>query len=210
MAIKINLQQTDEELFCSSKWWGDPDLPADMEYPTVPVQDEDGPMDYPLTFVCQIDCADIAPYDPEGLLPHEGMFYVFAAIDEYLDLDAPYHNGLGEWGRKMLVVKYTKAINFETFRSVILVDDEDNPLTQAALKMTFSSCGDYEDGTKLLGKPFFEDVLRENPGHVNFLQVDSDTAGLRFYDGGMLNLLYTAEDFDAGRWKRVKAWMTSL
>ena len=28
MAIKINLEQTETELFCCSKWWGDPDLPA--------------------------------------------------------------------------------------------------------------------------------------------------------------------------------------
>ena len=31
MAIKINLEATENELFCSSKWWGDPDMPADME-----------------------------------------------------------------------------------------------------------------------------------------------------------------------------------
>ena len=40
MAIKINLQETETELFCSSKWWGDPDLPADMEYPTIQVTEE--------------------------------------------------------------------------------------------------------------------------------------------------------------------------
>ncbi len=83
--IKIHLQESEANLFCSSKWWGDPDLPADMEYPTVEVTDEDGTYDYPLTFVCQIDCEDIAPLDTEGLLPHQGMFYVFAGLDEYLD-----------------------------------------------------------------------------------------------------------------------------
>jgi len=149
MAIRIHLQETETELFCSSKWWGDPDLPADMEYPTVEVTDEDGTYPYPLTFLCQIDCEDIAPLDPEGRLPHQGMFYVFAAIDEYLDYDAPYHNGLGQWDRKMVVVKYTKAINFETFRSAILVDDEDQPLTQKALKMTFEACEDNADGTDM-------------------------------------------------------------
>ena len=209
MAIKINLQETQTELFCCSKWWGDPDLPADMEYPTVEVTDEDGTYDYPLTFVCQIDCEDIARYDPEGKLPHQGMFYVFAAIDEYLDYGAPYHNGLGEWPKKMVVVKYTKAINFETFRSAILVDDEDQPLSQPALKMTFEPCEDQADCTKLLGTPFFEEVLQEMPLCENFLQIDSDTAGLRFYDGGMLNLLYKATDRAAGKWKLIKAYMSS-
>ena len=209
MAIRIKLQPSEAELFCSSKWWGDPDLPADMDYPTVPVTDEEGTYDYPLTFLCQIDCEDIAPFDPEEKLPHQGMFYVFAGIDEYLDeFDSPFHNGPGEWPRKMVVVKYTKAINFETFRSAILVDDEDQPLTQPALKMTFEICPDNAEGTRLLGVPCSGEVLRERPGYVNFLQIDSDTAGLRFDGSGMLNLLYTGDDFAAGKWKRVHGYLT--
>ena len=209
MAIKINLEQTESNLFCSSKWWGDPDLPADMEYPTAPAEEDGETFDYPLTFICQIDCEDIAPFDPEGRLPHQGMFYIFAGLDEYLDMDSPWHNGLGEWARKQVVVKYTKAINMETFRSAILVDDQDQPLTQPALKMTFEACEDYADCTKLLGFPFFEEVRQEMEGYVNFLQIDSDTAGLRFYDEGMLNLLYKNADFSAGKWKLVKGYMTS-
>ena len=164
MAIKINLQETEQELFCCSKWWGDPDLPADMEYPLAKAEEDGEEFDYPLTFVCQIDCADIAPFDPEGRLPHEGMFYVFAGLDEYLGFDSPWHNGIGEWPRKQVVVKYTKAVNMETFRSAILVDDEDQPLTQKALKMTFEACPDNDDCTKLLGIPFFEEVRQEMEG----------------------------------------------
>ena len=210
MAIKINLQSVDTELFCCSKWWGDPDLPADMEYPTAKAEEEGETFDYPLTFLCQIDCADIAPFDPEGKLPHEGMFYIFAGVDEYLDYDSPFHNPLGVWDKKQVVVKYTKTINFETFRSAILVDDEDNPLTEPPLKMTFEACEDYTDCTKLLGMPFFEEVRQEMEGYVNFLQIDSDTAGLRFYDEGMLNLLYKKADLEAGKWKLVKGYLSSL
>lgn len=209
MAIKINLQETEQELFCCSKWWGDPDLPFDMEYPLAKASEDGEEFDYPLTFVCQIDCEDIAPFDPEGRLPHQGMFYIFAGLDEYLDLDSPWHNGLGEWPRKQVVVKYTKSINMETFRSAILVDDDDQPLTQPALKMTFEACPDNDDCTKLLGFPFFEEVLQELPGCVNFLQIDSDTAGLRFYDEGQLNLLYNEADMATGKWRLVKAYMTS-
>lgn len=198
MAVKINLQPSETELFCSSKWWGDPDLPADMEYPTAPAEDEDGPFDYPLTFLCQIDCEDIAPFDPEGLLPHHGMFYVFAGIDEFLDYESPFHNGEGEWGKKMVVVKYTKAINFETFRSAMLVDDEDQPLTQPALKMTFEACGDDAPCTRLLGTGV-DDTL------VPFLQIASGTAGLSFPGNGVLSLSYTDKDLAAGKWKLVRA-----
>ena len=202
MAIKINLQATEAELFCSSKWWGDPDLPADMEYPTVEVTDEDGTYDYPLTFVCQIDCEDLAPLDPEGRLPHQGMFYVFAGLDEYLDqFESPFHNGPGPWPRKMVAIKYTKAINFETFRSAILVDDEDQSLTQPALKMTFEPCEDGADGTCLLPGSAPEDGLE------TFLRIASGTAGLHFPDGLSLHLCYTPADWSAGKWKLVKGFL---
>jgi hypothetical protein len=202
MAIKMNLQATEAELFCSSKWWGDPDLPADMEYPTVEVTDEDGTYDYPLTFVCQIDCEDLAPLDPEGRLPHQGMFYVFAGLDEYLDqFESPFHNGPGPWPRKMVAIKYTKAINFETFRSAILVDDEDQSLTQPALKMTFEPCEDGADGTCLLPGSSPEDGLE------TFLRIASGTAGLHFPDGLSLHLCYTPADWSAGKWKLVKGFL---
>ena len=66
MAIGFKLNKTERVLFCASKWWGDPDFPEQMEYPTVTVTDEDGETyDYPLTFICQINCEDIAPFDPQ-------------------------------------------------------------------------------------------------------------------------------------------------
>ena len=200
MAIRIKLESTETELFCSSKWWGDPDLPADMEYPTALAEEDGETFDYPLTFICQIDCEDIAPFDPEGKLPHQGMFYIFAGLDEYLGYDSPWHNGPGEWARKQVVVKYTKAINFETFRAAQLVDDEDQPLTQPALKMHFEACPDDEHCTRLLGQC-------SEDGYVNFLQLASGTGGLTFPGTSVLNLLYKAADMEAGKWKIIKGFM---
>ena len=114
MAIKINLSKTDRVLFCGSKWWGDPDMPENMQYPTIEVTEDGETFDYPLTFVCQINCEDLIPHDPEGLLPHEGMLYFFAAIDEWIGYESPTHNGIGEWPKGNFVVKYAKSINFET------------------------------------------------------------------------------------------------
>ena len=31
MAIKLQLEKTERILFCASKWWGDPDMPEDMQ-----------------------------------------------------------------------------------------------------------------------------------------------------------------------------------
>ena len=149
--IPFSVQETETELFCSSKWWGDPDLPREMGYPMMTVEDDGGSFRYPLTFICQVDCEDIAPLDPENRLPHRGMLYFFAALDEYAGYESPVHNGEGPWGKGMAVVRYAAEINFETFRSSILVDDEDNALTEPALQMVFGGEGESallpEDGS---------------------------------------------------------------
>lgn len=207
----MTLQKSDRVLFCGSKWFGDPDMPENMQYPTVEVTEEGETYDYPLTFICQINCEDIAPYDKEGRLPHEGMLYFFAALDEWLGYESATHNGLGEWPKGEFVVKYAKSINFETFQSCILVDDEDQPLTDPEMEIVFSECDDAADGIKLLGVPFFEDVRQQYPDMINLLQLDeNDEIGLRFYDGGNLNLLMKESDLKFGNWKRGKAFLHSL
>ena len=193
MGIKINLERTETELFCSSKWWGDPDFPLDAEYPVFPVEEGGESYDYPLTFVCQIDCEDIAPFDPENRLPHEGMFYVFAALDAYAGYESPISNGPGEWPRGQVVVKYTKHINFETFRASILVDDDDQPLTEPALKMNFEACGEEDPGTGLLVDGAF-------------LRIADGTAGLDF-GGRSLVLRYDPLDWERGYWRRVRGFL---
>lgn len=211
MAIGITARKTERVLFCASKWWGDPDMPENMEYPTISVEEDGESYDYPLTFVCQINCEDIAPLDPEGLLPHEGMLYFFAALDEWLGYDSVCHNGLGEWPKGQFVVKYAKSINYETFRSCILVDDEDNPLTEPELEIVLSKCADTDPGHKLLGLPYFEDVRNEYPDMLNLLQLDDDEdLGMRFYDCGNVNLLIKPSDLHYGNWKKTKAFMHSL
>ena len=97
MAIRLRLNKTERILFCGSKWWGDPDMPENMQYPTMTVEEEGEKYEYPLTFICQINCEDIAKFDPEGKLPHEGMLYFFGAIDELLGYESPTPTCIGEW-----------------------------------------------------------------------------------------------------------------
>lgn len=211
MAIAIKLQKTERILFCASKWWGDPDMPEDMEYPAVQVTEDGETFDYPLTFVCQINCEDIAPYDPENKLPHEGMLYFFAALDEWLGYESPLHNGIGEWEKKTFVVKYTKSINFETFRSCIMVDEDDQPVTEPELEIIFSECEEDACGHKLLGVPFYEDVRQEYPDMLNLLQLDDDDdLCMHFYDCGTVNLMIKGSDLKFGNWKKTKAYLHSL
>ena len=203
MAIRLTVKETDRVLFCGSKWWGDPDMPEAMEYPMTE--------DYPLTFVCQINCEDIAKFDPEGKLPHEGMLYFFAALDQWLGYESPLENGIGEWPKGHFVVKYAKEINFETFRSCIMVDEDDNPITEPEREIEFSECADDADGIKLLGVPFYEEIRTEYPDMTNLLQLDEDDdLCMRFYDCGMVNLMMKQSDLKFRNWKKTKAYLHSL
>ncbi len=203
MAIRLTVKETDRVLFCGSKWWGDPDMPEAMDYPLTE--------DYPLTFVCQINCEDIAKFDPEGKLPHEGMLYFFAALDQWLGYESPLENGIGEWPKGHFVVKYAKEINFETFRSCIMVDEDDNPITEPEREIEFSECADDADGIKLLGVPFYEEIRTEYPDMTNLLQLDEDDdLCMRFYDCGMVNLMMKESDLKFRNWKKTKAYLHSL
>lgn len=204
MAIKLTLNQTERVLFCGSKWWGDPDMPENMQYPTIEVTEDGEKFDYPLTFVCQINCEDIAAFDTENKLPHEGMLYFFAAIDKWIGYDSPTTNDLGEWSKGHFVVKYAKTINFETFQSCMLVDDEDQTLTERELEIVFSECADDEKCIKLLGTPSDPAVAQKYPDLLNLLQiVRSENLDVEF--DGELNLLMKPSDLQYGNWKRTIA-----
>ena len=199
MAIKLELKKTERILFCGSKWWGDPDMPENMQYPTMQVSEDGETYDYPLTFVCQINCEDIAPFDKEGKLPSEGMLYFFAAIDDYIGYESPVQNPEGEWPKGRVAVKYAKTINFETFQTCMLVGDEDEQLTEPELEIVFSECNDDEEGIKMLCND------SENPEQQILVRIVSDAvAGIDLRDKA-LNLTMKDSDLKFGNWKRLKA-----
>ncbi len=198
MAIRLTLNKTERILFCGSKWWGDPDMPENMQYPTMEVTDEGETYDYPLTFVCQINCEDIAPYDAQGLLPHEGMLYFFAALDDYTGYESPVHNPAGEWPKGRLVVKYAKTVNFETFQTCILVGDEDEQLTEHELEIVFSECTDSEDCIRML-------CTSDTPEHLTLMHLVSDAVSGMDFGAGNLDIIIKESDLGYGNWKKAKA-----
>ena len=204
MAIKLTLNPSERVLFCASKWWGDPDMPENMQYPTIQVCEDGEVYEYPVTFICQINCEDIAPYDKEGRLPHEGMLYFFAALDKWLGYDSPTSNDMGEWTRGHFVVKYAKSINFETFQSCMLVDDQDQTLTEREMEIVFSECDDNEKCIRLLGNPSSDTVSEKYPELSNLLQITRDT-NLDLEFEGELNLLIKANDLKFCNWKKTLA-----
>lgn len=198
MAIRLSLARTERILFCGSKWWGDPDMPENMQYPTIKVTEDGETYDYPLTFVCQINCEDIAGFDPEGRLPHEGMLYFFAAIDDYTGYESPVKIGLGEWPKGHFVVKYAKSINFETFQTCMLVGDEEEQLTEPELEIVFSECSDEEEGIKMLCKA-------DQAEHVTLLRLVSDAAAGLEMENRTVDLVIKDSDLGFGNWKKAKA-----
>lgn len=185
-----------------SKWWGAPDLPKGWPYPIVPCTDDGDSWDEPLTFLCQIRCQDIAALDPEGLLPHEGMLYFFAAIDYFIGLDSPIHTPLGEWERPNVRVVY--APSCDDLEPYEMHYDDGSDVFFPPQALSFEPCDAHADGFKLLGKPYLEEVCEQYPDAVSLLQLDEEESwNLRFYDCGMLHLLISPQDLAARRWPYV-------
>ena len=208
MAIRLTLKKTERILFCGSKWWGDPDMPESMQYPTVAGFEDGETFDYPLTFICQINCEDIAALDPDNKLPHEGMLYFFAAVDKWLGYDSPTANDRGEWARGHFVVKYAKTINFETFQSCMMVGEEGESLTEPELEICFELCEDDAEGIKLLGVSSNPEVGEKYPEMLNLLQLDNNEAlAMDFGEGSVLNLLIKESDLKFGNWKKGVAYL---
>ena len=210
MAIGIHFgPASGEELFGRSKWWGFPDMPEDLDYPEVPVLEEDDEYDDPLTFICQIRCEELAPFDPKCVLPHEGMLYFFAALDYFLgNFDAALSPGMGEWEAPFFKVMYSPTCDNLHTHSVLYEDGSNACLP--AQPLSFSAVGPMDDGFRLLGRPFYEEVKEDMPGMISLLQLDGDDDwGLVFYDCGMLNFLISHADLAARRWDAVRCYLYS-
>lgn len=209
--IKITTHPVDGPLFGQSKWWGQPDMPESLEYPEITLVDDDGE-EYqdPLTFVCQLRCEELAPLDPEGLLPHEGMLWFFAALDYFLgDMDSPAYPGMGPWQQKYFRVLYSPKCDDLHTHSIVY--DDGTPVGLPAEAFTFSPCGKADDGIRLLGNPYIEEVREEMPDRISLLQIDEDDRwNLVFHDCGTLNFLITPDDLRHRRWEKVECYLFSF
>ena len=209
--IELQTHPIDTPLTGQSKWWGEPDMPEQLDWPDVTVTDEDGETyQDPLTFVCQIRCEDIAALDPEGLLPHEGMLYFFAALDYFLGtLDTPAYPGLGLWQPEYFrVLNSPSCADLHTHH---LRYPDGTPATLPAEAITFSTCCENPDGLRLLGQPYIEEVREALPGALSLLQIDGeDRWNLIFHDCGTLNFLIRSEHLQHRYWDKVVCHLFSF
>lgn len=215
MTVKISLHPAgDDKLFGQSKWWGNPELPVDMEYPHY--KGEDGE-EYPLTFICQINCSDLAIYDTP--LPKEGLLCFFARIDYYLGYDDPDVPGEGVWPADDVRVIYVAPEELPRIETKILIDEDDMPMALPCrrIEWQYSDKGREDcDGHKLLGLPFmipWDDWDAPCEGWKVLLQVDTDEADdftLRFMDDGVFYFLIAPNDLKKKCFSHVRGFMISM
>lgn len=191
MAIKIDIVDAHPYLFCDSKWWGDPDLPEETPYPMV-----DG---LPMTFISQVSCFDIEKLDEEEMLPHEGMFYFFADLDEFID-GAP--KGIVELPKGSFTVKHAKAINMETFKTIELLDEDDEPIAPKAYPVELSRADDAAGGTMMLSEALPQPIKDAVPEAISLLSFTFGATRLHF--------VYTRKDLGFGNWKRARLFAEPL
>lgn len=201
MSVKLLFSKAQDDCTGQSKWWGFPDLPDNLDYPEIELTEDGETFSDPLTFICQIRCSDIAGYDVDGVLPHDGMLYFFASLDYFLgDLDACCP-GSSEWGKEYFRVLYSP--DYENLHQHKVLYDDGTSACIPPERISFAP-GIHSDGFRLLGKPFFDEISDAYPDMISLLQVDEDDDwGLRFFDCGMLDFLISKEDLKACRFDKV-------
>ena len=201
-AIQIRLSKTEDDLFCRSKWWGNPDIPADFDF------------DDSLMFLCQIRCEDLVDYDRENILPHKGMMYFFCDIAYYLGFYNDFDPPCGPlWSGEYVKVYYVEDVDENSFKQIIFDDDWFPTIKER--KIDFELVDENRDGHKLLGEPFqfeYEDWETPCKGWINLLQIDSDEDvdyNLMFMDMGMLYVIVEPDDLRKRDFSKVMAYLYS-
>lgn len=196
----------------ASRFWGNPDLPIGKEYPMY--IDEDGD-EYPYFFICQINLAEIAPYDTDNLFPHTGLLSFFAKIDYYMGYTDVYGDICGGISDNDAV----KVMYFPTcdnMEEVVLLDDNNEQSAPTELQIQFShSIEPLSDEHALFALPTHRPWETWDYPFENWqilLQIDScsgDDFNLNFLDFGVLNLLISPEDLKKRCYNNVRALVLS-
>jgi len=207
MSIGIKLTPKDDVLPSgSSYFWDAPQLPNPSLYPSIPDCDNNI---RPMIFIAQFNCAELAPFDMKNELPQKGFLWYFAAIDHFLGYEAVMNHGIGYWDNGIYALyANVPADSLERFNPF----DEESTVKPHSL--TFTTAPLRDDGHKLLGKPFEQDIDSYFPrGWQLLFQLDSDENeyfNLRFGDMGLLYFMIETRKLKQSDFSGIKAYMTSL
>lgn len=211
MAIKLIFNPDNKPLTGCSKWWGPPDLPPHMEYPHYMVDDQGDTYPQPLTFLCQIRCEDLQPYDPRQLLPHTGMLYFFAELDYFMGTADAIYPGMGPWPQPYYRVLYSPTCQGLSPYEITFREDG-RPIYLPPVALSFDTTTDYDDSYRLLGHPYYEEIRDlYPPDMISLLQIDeNDDWNLRFIDCGMLCFMISPADLANRYWDGTLCYLHSF
>lgn len=196
----------------SSRFWGDPDLPRDCEYPAY--VDANG-LEHPYRFICQINLAEVAPYDTENRLPHEGLLSFFAKIGLYLgdDFSEECIGGCIGDPDEVRVLHFPSC---EGLQPTPRPGDESAAENPEALQIEFrSGSGIPDDEHALFAPPThrpWETWDAPFEEWLILLQIDSCEGAdfeLNFMDVGLLEFLISPDDLARHRFDRIRAVVLS-
>lgn len=211
--IHLKLSKPFEKLpATASRFWGNPALPEDLEWPGY--TDDDGDeIDY--VFVCQINLEELAPYDTDHILPSSGLLLFFAKIDHYLG-----HFEYESVGGSVSPVEAVRIIYLPSTDGLVekvLVDETDTPVSPEELQIDFTYDFDplRDEDTCLFARPDHREWETWDPPYEDWLillQVDSFSGmdfNLNFMDFGVLDFLISPQDLRKADFSNVRAIVLS-
>lgn len=208
------MKQTYDLKPTDSHWWGDPVLQEGIDLPFTVEEYADGTQEkFPMSLVCQINCADFIQDNPDNslahMLPDKGIISFFANVDYFLgDMDAT-GEGMGEWSANSFRVLYSR--DMDRLRTHKIVDEEGRDCAIPAEPLHVPQ--DEEEESRVLSRPtcFVDEIENYYPGYITLLQLDSsDRHGLRFYDGGCLFFFISPEDLREKKLEKAECAMFSM
>lgn len=201
---------------------GMPDLPDGVEWPQTEETDE------PMPFVLQVNLADVAPFDVEGVLPKAGLLSIFFYTE---DEDSGEEGRILYFPDPLPALKRQKApggLDAEkryrpvplkaslewTLASDILLDEDFESWFE--LRNRIIEAQGFDDGNgdifQLLGHPLFVQSYEMRKKESLFLEIypdyeavedDPRTTGMMWGDGGQVYFIMKTADLKAHAFDRL-------
>lgn len=211
--VYLQLSEAVEKLPCrASHFWGNPDLPSEYDYPVY--LDEKG-NEHPYVFICQINLEEVASYDVDNVLPHEGMLLFFAKIDTYLG-DYISDDIIGGVISDTSAVKVLYFPSCKNLREVVYMNGESCKTVPHELKIEFhADLMHVSDEHALLAHPTYRPWENWDAPYEDWLillQVDSFEGKdfqLNLMDVGVLDFLISPSDLKQHSFDNVRAIVLS-
>ncbi len=190
--IHIKSYTTDQKLPTgASKFFGNPDLWEGFDWPEY--LDDDGDW-YCMDFICQINCAELAEFDKQGLFPKTGMLYFFYPLD-----DTPFHLHDGS------PACYYYGGDIQELDECVLQFDDGTDFGSSEQKIEFSCANECEfPRHHLLGEPTIYPFDEEACGIEDMIllfELDSfrtPDREVRFWDDGTLQFYIHPDKLQSG------------